>query len=67
MPQLSELEQAIELLGNSHLVWSEDFEAIRLLLLSLLDDESRSLAPHQSTLELARELIDGYHNDFRIG
>jgi hypothetical protein len=67
MDDFPELKEAIELLETPNLVWSSDFEAIRYHLYALLVDESRSLAPHQSTLELSRELVDGYHNDFTIG
>ena len=63
-PQLFE---AIELLENPHLIWSDDFEAIRYHLGALLVSESESLAPHQASIELATELIDGYHNDMAIG
>ena len=65
--KFAQLFEAIELLENPHLVWSDDFEAIRYHLGALLVSESESLAPHQATIELATELIDGYHNDMAIG
>jgi hypothetical protein len=67
MSKFPELQEAIEMLENPHLVWSSDFEAIRYHLGALLVDESKSLAPHQSSIDLATELIDGYHNDMTVG
>lgn len=61
------LEEAIGLLETPHLVWSEDFEAIRNHLWALLKEERKSLAPHEATFDLAKELVDGYHNNFTIG
>ncbi len=61
------LDEAIVLLETPHLVWSSDFEAIRDHLYSLLVSERKSLAPHEATFDLAKELLDGYHNDFTIG
>jgi hypothetical protein len=61
------LDEAVALLESPNLVWSDDFEAIRYHLYALLMDERRSLAPYESTFDLAKELIDGYHNDFTIG
>lgn len=51
------LDAAIELLESPHLVWSPDFEAIRYHLYAVLMDERRSLAPHESTFDLAMELM----------
>lgn len=61
------IDEAIVLLETPHLVWSNDFEAIRDHLYSLLVSERKSLAPHEATFDLAKELLDGYHNDFTIG
>lgn len=61
------LDEAITLLETPHLVWSNDFEAIRDHLYALLVSERKSLAPHEATFDLAKELLDGYHNDFTIG
>jgi hypothetical protein len=61
------LDQAIELLETPNLIWSSDFEVIRDHLYSLLVSERKSLAPHEATFDLAKELLDGYHNDFQIG
>ena len=61
------LDEAIQLLETPHLVWSADFEAIRDHLFALLVSERKSLAPYEATFDLAKELLDGYHNDFTIG
>lgn len=61
------LDEAISLLESPNLVWSNDFETIRHHLANLLVEERKSLAPHQSTFDLAAELLDGYHNDMTIG
>jgi hypothetical protein len=61
------LDEAITLLETPHLVWSDDFEAIRHHLYALLVSERKSLAPHEATFDLAKELLDGFHNDFQIG
>lgn len=61
------LDEAIQLLETPHLIWSDDFEAIRDHLYSLLSAERKSLAPHEATFDLACELLDGYNNDFTIG
>ena len=61
------LDEAIQLLETPHLVWSPDFEIIRNHLYALLVSERKSLAPHEATFDLAKELLDGYHNDFTVG
>lgn len=61
------LKEASELLETPHLVWSQDFEAIRGHLWALVKAESRSLAPHQATLDLCEALLDNYENDLTIG
>jgi hypothetical protein len=61
------LDEAIELLEAPNLVWSDDFEVIRHHLWAMLKDERKSLAPYESTFDLAKELLDGYHNDMAIG
>jgi len=61
------LDEAIELLESPNLVWSDDFEAIRNHLWAMLKEERKSLAPYEATFDLAKELIDGYHNDLAIG
>ena len=61
------LDEAIQLLETPHLVWSADFEVIRDHLFALLVSERKSLAPHEATFDLAKELLDGYHNVFTIG
>ena len=61
------LDEAIQLLETPHLVWSADFEIIRNHLYALLVSERKSLAPHEATFDLAKELVDGYQNDMAIG
>jgi hypothetical protein len=61
------LDEAIALLESPNLVWSDDFEAIRNHLWAMLKDERKSLAPYEATFDLAKELLDGFHNDFQIG
>lgn len=61
------LDEAIQLLETPQLVWSTDFEIIRNHLYALLVSERKSLAPHEATFDLAKELVDGYHNDLAIG
>lgn len=61
------LDEAILLLETPHLVWSPDFEQIRNHLYALLVSERKSLGPHEATFDLAKELLDGFHNDFTIG
>lgn len=61
------LDEAIQLLETPHLVWSADFETIRHHLYALLVSERKSLAPYEATFDLAKELLDGYHNDLAIG
>ena len=61
------LDEAITLLESPNLVWSDDFEAIRNHLWAMLKDERKSLAPYEATFDLAKELLDGFHNDFQIG
>jgi hypothetical protein len=54
------LDQAILLLENPKLVWSQDFEAIRYHLVALLEDEKKSLGRYQSTDDLVAALIDDF-------
>ena len=61
------LDEAIVLLETPHLIWSADFDHIRYHLWALLVSERKSLAPHEATFDLAKELVDGYHNDLAIG
>jgi len=61
------LDEAIVLLETPHLVWSSDFETIRPHLYALLVSERKSLAPHEATFDLAKELVDGFDSDFTIG
>jgi len=61
------LDEAIQLLETPNLVWSNDFEIIRHHLYALLVSERKSLAPHEATFDLAKELVDGYQNDMAIG
>lgn len=61
------LDEAIELLETPNLVWSLDFEIIRQHLWALLVSERKSLAPHEATFDLAKELVDGYNNDLALG
>jgi hypothetical protein len=61
------LDEAITLLESPNLVWSDDFEAIRHHLWAMLKDERKSLAPYEATFDLAKELLEGFHNDFQIG
>jgi len=61
------LDEAIQLLETPHLVWSADFEIIRNHLYALLVSERKSLAPHEATFDLAKELVDGYQNDLALG
>ena len=61
------LDEAIQLLETPNLVWSNDFEIIRHHLYALLVSERKSLAPHEATFDLAKELIDGYQNDVALG
>lgn len=67
MNDFQALDQAIELLETPHLIWSSDFEAIRHHLHQILVQESKSYGPYEATFDLAKELIDGYHNDITIG
>jgi hypothetical protein len=59
------LDQAILLLENPNLVWSQDFEAIRYHLVALLEDEKRSLGRYQSTDDLVAALIDDFSDTKR--
>lgn len=52
------LKETSELLETPHLVWSQDFEVIRGHLWALIRAEMKSLAPHQATLDLCKDLID---------
>jgi hypothetical protein len=61
------LDEAIQLLETPNLVWSNDFEIIRNHLYALLVSERKSLAPHEATFDLAKELLDGYQNDMALG
>lgn len=61
------LDEAISLLETPHLIWSADFDHIRYHLYALLVSERKSLAPHEATFDLAKELVDGYQNDLAIG
>ena len=54
------LDQAIILLENPNLVWSQDFESIRYHLVALLEDEKKSLGRYQSTDDLVAALIDDF-------
>jgi hypothetical protein len=54
------LDQAILLLENPNLVWSQDFESIRYHLVALLEDEKKSLGRYQSTDDLVAALIDDF-------
>lgn len=55
---------AIKLLADENLVWSDDFENIRIVLLALLanafntdeEPEMRNINLHQLVLQLARKL-----------
>lgn len=64
MSNYEELDEAIDLLEDTNLVWSADFEAIRHHLYSLLVAERKSLAPHQATFDVAQELISLIANHF---
>lgn len=61
------LDEAIELLESPHLIWSSDFDTIRYHLWALLVSERKSLAPHEATFDLAKELVDCVENDLTLG
>lgn len=60
----TDYKQAVALLRDNHLVWSSDFDAIRLDLADLIDSCSSSWPP--SLTEIVQTLIST-ENDLSIG
>lgn len=60
----TDYKQAVALLRDNHLVWSSDFDSIRLDLADLIDSCSSTFPP--SLTEIVQTLISS-ENDLSIG
>lgn len=60
------LDEAITLLETPNLIWDANFEVIRSHLWMMLKEERKSLGPYTATFDLAKELLDNYHNDLTV-
>lgn len=63
---MSKLLEAVSLLSKP-LVWSGDFEVIRIHLACILEAIHDNEDPEVYANDLADELVADFHNDLRIG